>query len=61
MNYMLQPRHHKHEWMLTDVLKSKKFLNENPGYYNKSRQGNKTVIITADEYNQKMMELLEDD
>ncbi|XP_053699154.1 uncharacterized protein LOC128746132 [Sabethes cyaneus] len=61
INYMLQPRHHDHEWIAKDMAKSKKFLKENPNLIiTKADKGNKTVIITAEEYHDKMLELLSD-
>ena len=61
MNYISQPRHHEHEWIQKDATKSRIFLKENQNLLvTKADKGNKTVIISAEEYHDKMMELLND-
>ncbi|XP_062713172.1 uncharacterized protein LOC134290144 [Aedes albopictus] len=61
LNYNNQPRHHEHEWIVKDVGRSRKFLKENPSLLvTKSDKGNQTVILSANEYEEKMEEMLQD-
>ncbi|XP_062713754.1 uncharacterized protein LOC134290604 [Aedes albopictus] len=62
INYVRQPRHGKLEWIEKDIAASRRFLEENPSLLiTKADKGNKTVIIEAEEYHAKMMELLNDE
>ncbi|XP_062703746.1 uncharacterized protein LOC134286186 [Aedes albopictus] len=62
INYVRQPRHGKLEWIEKDIAASRRFLEENPNLLiTKADKGNKTVIIEAEEYHAKMMELLNDE
>ncbi|XP_062704716.1 uncharacterized protein LOC134287025 isoform X2 [Aedes albopictus] len=61
INYNNQPRHHQQEWIAKDVGRSRKFLKENPTILiTKADKGNKTVILSAEEYETKMEEMLQD-
>ncbi|XP_062556884.1 uncharacterized protein LOC134221714 [Armigeres subalbatus] len=61
INYNNQPRHHQQEWIVKDVGKSKKFLKDHPNLLiTKAVKGNKTVILSSDEYVEKMEEMLRD-
>lgn len=62
MNYQRQPRHSPEEWIRKDVIKCKKFLKENPNLViTKADKGSRTVILTAEEYQTKMKDLLSDE
>ena len=62
INFKKQPRHHEHEWIRKDVDKSKKFLAENTNLLiTKADKGNKTVILSSTEYQEKMETLLNDE
>ncbi|XP_053691042.1 uncharacterized protein LOC128739573 [Sabethes cyaneus] len=62
INFQKQPRHHELEWINKDILKSGKFLAENPNILvTKADKGNKTVIISSSEYQEKMESLLDDE
>ena len=62
INYQSQPRHHEHDWIRQDIRKSQAFLKEHPDLLiTKADKGNKTVILSSEEYNTKMNELLEDE
>ncbi|XP_053691858.1 uncharacterized protein LOC128740344 [Sabethes cyaneus] len=50
INFKKQPRHHEHEWITKDVKKSQRFL-----------KGNKTVVLSANEYKEKMQNLIDDE
>lgn len=61
LNFNNQPRHHQQEWIAKEVGKSKKFLKENPELLiTKADKGNKTVILSTTEYEEKMEEMLQD-
>ncbi|XP_062704193.1 uncharacterized protein LOC134286577 [Aedes albopictus] len=58
VNYQRQPMTKENEWILKDVLKSRKFLKEHPELYvTKADKGNKTVVLAASEYREKMAEM----
>ena len=62
INFKSQPRHHELEWISKDIAKSKRFLRENPNLLiTKADKGNKIVITAAEEYHNKMLELLGDE
>lgn len=62
INYMKQPRHGKLEWIEKDIRSSRRFLKENPNLViTRADKGNKTIIMEAEEYHTKMMELLNDE
>lgn len=62
INYTRQHRHDKLEWIEKHIATSKRFLKENPNLFvTKTDKENKTVLIEADKYNSKMMELLNDE
>ncbi|XP_062710541.1 uncharacterized protein LOC134288748 [Aedes albopictus] len=62
INYQRQPRHPPEEWIRKDVIKSRKYLKENPNLVvTKADKGSKTVILDAEEYHSKMQSLLEDE
>ncbi|XP_058819272.1 uncharacterized protein LOC131682082 [Topomyia yanbarensis] len=61
MNYKKQPRHDENEWIAKDLRNSKKFLVDNPNLLiTRADKGNKTVILTSEEYERKMADLLSD-
>ncbi|XP_058816886.1 uncharacterized protein LOC131680184 [Topomyia yanbarensis] len=61
VNYQNQPRTKENDWIHKDIVRSKKFLRENPDLYvAKADKGNKTVLISATEYHQKMTEMVND-
>lgn len=61
VNYNNQPRHHQQEWIAKDVGRSRKFLKENPNMLiTKADKGNMTVVLSAEEYEDKMRMMLED-
>ncbi|XP_053686392.1 uncharacterized protein LOC128735934 [Sabethes cyaneus] len=61
INYKNQPRTKENDWIHKDIVKSRKFLKENPDLYvTKADKGNKVVLISAQEYHQKMTELVND-
>ncbi|XP_055527260.1 uncharacterized protein LOC129719869 [Wyeomyia smithii] len=62
INYTRQPRHGKLEWMEKDISATKQYLKEHPNLIIiKADKGNKTVIMEAEDYHMKMMELLNDE
>ncbi|XP_058820994.1 uncharacterized protein LOC131683172 [Topomyia yanbarensis] len=61
VNYQSQPRTKENDWIHRDIMKSKNFLRENPNLYvTKADKGNKTVLISATEYHQKMTAMVND-
>ncbi|XP_062709768.1 uncharacterized protein LOC134288566 [Aedes albopictus] len=61
INYNNQPRHHQQEWIAKDVGRSRKFLKEHPNILlTKADKGNKTVILSSEEYEEKMEGMLQD-
>ncbi|XP_055522675.1 uncharacterized protein LOC129716859 [Wyeomyia smithii] len=62
INYRHQPHHPPGEWIEKEVIKSKKFIKANPNLViTKADKGSKTVIMEADEYHEKMVNLLTDE
>ncbi|XP_055527274.1 uncharacterized protein LOC129719884 [Wyeomyia smithii] len=62
LNFNNQPRHHQQDWIAKDVGRSRKFLKENPDLLIiKADKGNKTVVLSSKEYEEKMEEMLRDD
>ncbi|XP_062557100.1 uncharacterized protein LOC134221951 [Armigeres subalbatus] len=62
INYTKQPLHDEHEWIRKDVTKSKRFLKEHADLVvTRADKGKQTVIITREEYDKKMNELVNDE
>ena len=62
INYQSQPRHHENYWIRQDIKKSQVFLKEHSNLLiTKADKGNKTVILSSEEYDSKMTELLGDE
>ncbi|XP_062713296.1 uncharacterized protein LOC134290239 [Aedes albopictus] len=62
INYHRQPRHHPEERIQQDVIKSRKYLKENPNLViTRADKGSKTVIMETEEYHGKMKTLLDDE
>ncbi|XP_053686394.1 uncharacterized protein LOC128735938 [Sabethes cyaneus] len=61
INYQMQPRNHENDWIRKDAQHSKGFLKEHPELLiSKADKGTQTVILSAQEYREKMSEMLED-
>ncbi|XP_055542697.1 uncharacterized protein LOC129728289 [Wyeomyia smithii] len=62
LNFHNQPHHHQQDWIAKDVGRSRKFLKENPDLLIiKADKGNKTVVLSSKEYEEKIEEMLRDD
>lgn len=61
INYHKQPRHRRDDWIIKDIRKSQKFLKDHPELIiTRADKGSKTVILSSNEYDEKMMGLLSD-
>ena len=61
VNYQHQQHTKENNWIQQDIMRSKCFLRENDQLYvTRADKGNKTVIITAEEYRSKMSALVGD-
>ncbi|XP_062714319.1 uncharacterized protein LOC134291055 [Aedes albopictus] len=61
VNYQRQPKTKENEWILKEIIRTRKFLNEHPDLYvTRADKGNKTVVLSATEYREKMAEMVSD-
>ncbi|XP_055584728.1 uncharacterized protein LOC129737591 [Uranotaenia lowii] len=61
LNYQRQPRSKETEWIKRDIVSSRAFLKTHEDIYiTRADKGNKTVILSAQEYRQKMSLLVSD-
>ncbi|XP_058840422.1 uncharacterized protein LOC131695902 [Topomyia yanbarensis] len=61
VNYQNQPRTKENDWIHKDIVRSRKFLRENPDIYViKADKGNKTVLMSGTEYHEKMTTMVND-
>nr|XP_029721835.1 uncharacterized protein LOC115263047 [Aedes albopictus] len=61
VNYQRQPKTKENEWMLKEMVRTRKFLNEHPDLYvTRADKGNKTVVLAASEYREKMAQMVSD-
>ncbi|XP_055527636.1 uncharacterized protein LOC129720213 [Wyeomyia smithii] len=62
INYQRQPRTKNNVWIHKEIIRTREYLREHPELYvTKADKENRTVILAADEYRQKMTTMVTDE